>query len=107
MKKILKLAGAVVGVATVAGTTTYVLTQTESGRQFVRRVKTKVAELQATLAEQLEEVEQVLEEASLTKPKVVVYDYTNHIEEVAPEETVVCPDPSEVIEAVRSTRETE
>lgn len=100
MKKLLKLTGTVVGVAAVAGTTAYVLTQTESGRQFVRRVKTKVAELQTALAEQLEEAESLLDDASLMKP-VIVYDRTKDIAEIEPQNVSHSPEVTEVIRVVR------
>lgn len=79
VKKLLKLTGAVAGVAAVAGTTAYVLTQTEKGRELAARTKKKMTEFKELLQEQLGADSTILEEASLTDPALIVYDYEDEL----------------------------
>ena len=75
VKKLLKLTSAVVGVAAVAGTTAYVLTQTEKGRELTARTKKKVSELKEALCKQLEAYQAALDEESVMEATLIVYDY--------------------------------
>ena len=79
MKNLLKVTGLFIGVAAVAGTTAYVLTQTDKGREFSARSKKKATEFKEAVCDQLAAYYSTSEEESVMDEILVAYDYDQEL----------------------------